>query len=203
MKYAYINPTVVAVDEIPDQTFQSIKGLVDQAHQHPEYNDEGNPGISVRGGQQIQLLPNQFNLNIDVLKDYVEQQCQEYLDKITAVTGRSELLPVKPMLVSAWTIRQSSGDYQALHSHEAHISGNIYIEIPDADPLAKNSDGCLEFRFPVVKTPSRFILTDSWMFTPQLAKMVVFPSYLAHTVYPWRSSGNRTVLAWDVKLVDK
>lgn len=203
MKYAYINPTVVAVDEVPDQTFQTIKSLVDQAHQHPEFNDEGNPGISIRGGQQIQLLPNQFNLNVDVLKNYIEQQCQEYLDKITAVTGRSELVPIKPMLVSAWTIRQKAGDYQALHSHEAHISGNIYIDVPEMDPFSKTSDGCLEFRFPLVKTPSRFMLTDSWMFTPQVAKMVVFPSYLAHTVYPWRSQGYRTVLAWDAKLVDK
>jgi len=203
MKFAYVNPTIVAVDDIPEETFNSLQLVVDQAHNHPEFNDEGDPGISIRGGQQIQLLPSQFDLNIDILKNYVEQQCQEYLDKIMTVTGRTELVPVKPVLVSAWTIKQSSGDYQVLHSHDAHISGNIYLDVPEETENSKNLDGCLEFRFPVIKNPSKFILTDSWTVTPQKGKMVLFPSYLPHTVYPWKGNGHRIILAWDVKLVDK
>ncbi len=76
MKFAYVNPTIVAVDDIPEETFNSLQLVVDQAHNHPEFNDEGDPGISIRGGQQIQLLPSQFDLNIDILKNYVEQQCK-------------------------------------------------------------------------------------------------------------------------------
>ena len=203
MKFAYLNPIIVAMDDIPDGTFQGLKVLVDQAHQYKEYNDQGNPDISIRGGQQIQLLPNQFNLNIDILKVYIEQQCQEYLERVMQVNNRNELIQVKPMLISAWTLKQGPGDYQVLHSHEAHISGNIYIEVPDLASGSAATDGCLEFKIPAVKTPGRFILTDTWRVTPEEKKMVIFPSYLPHTVYPWRGVGNRISLAWDAKLVDK
>lgn len=203
MKFAYLNPIVVAMDDVPDGTFQSIKILADTAHKHQQYNDAGNPEISIRGGQQVQLLPNQFNLNIDVLKNYIEQQCQEYIDRLMQINSRSELLQVKPMLVSAWTIKQEPGHYQTLHAHEAHISGNIYIETPSLKENSMNTDGCLEFKLPMVKTPGRFIFTDTWRVTPEVGKMVIFPSYLPHTVYPWQGEGNRISLAWDVKLVDK
>jgi len=203
MKFAYLNPIVVAMNEVPDGTLQNIKLLVEQAHTHKELNDAGNPSISIRGGQQIQLLPNEFNLNIDILRVYIEQQCQEYLEKIIQINNRNELFQVKPMLVSAWTLKQSPGDYQVLHSHEAHISGNIYIETPKLDKDSSDTDGCLEFKLPIVKTPARFILTDTWRVTPEVGKIVIFPSYLPHTVYPWKGIGSRTSLAWDVKLVDK
>jgi len=31
----------------------------------------------------------------------------------------------------------------------------------------------------------------------------MFPSYLPHTVYPWKGSGNRTVMAFDAILLPK
>jgi hypothetical protein len=201
MKFAYFNPTVFAIEDVPADIFVDLKSIVDTAHQHSNFNDEGNPNISIRGGQQIQLLPNQFNLNTDILKTYIEKISKEYFENILQVNGQSELSGVQTQLVSAWTIKQQAGDYQALHNHEAHISGNIYIDIPDLDVDSKVSDSYLEFKIPVVKNTSTFHFVDSWRFKPQVMKMVIFPSYISHTVYPWRGQGNRTILAWDVKLV--
>jgi hypothetical protein len=203
MKYAYFNPTIVGMEDVPESVIDWCKLTVDHAHTKTEFNDAGNPGISVRGGQQIQLLPNTFGMSVTPLANYIEEICQEYLDTVKQSAGIAEDLPVKPMLVSAWTIKQSSGDYQALHSHEAHISGNIYIEIPTLETGSANTDCCIEFRLPTVRNPARFVFTDTWRFIPEKGKMIVFPSYLAHTVYPWKGSGNRTILAWDVKLVDR
>jgi hypothetical protein len=76
MKFAYFNPTVMAVADVPADVFTNLKSLVDTAHTKTELNDEGNPAISIRGGQQIQLLPNQFNLDTGHIKRYVEAQCQ-------------------------------------------------------------------------------------------------------------------------------
>ena len=203
MKFAYFNPLVMAVEDIDAGIFTQLKQLVDDAHQHTQLNDEGNPNISVRGGQQIQLVPNQFKQDTAVLKNYVENKTKEYLENIIKVTGVSDLNGYDPHLVSAWTIKQSSGDYQALHNHEAHISGNIYIDFPEMDEEAKSSDGNLEFRFPIIRNPAHFNFTDQWRFKPSPMKMVVFPSYVSHTVYPWKGEGHRTILAWDVKLMSK
>ena len=202
MKFAYFNPTVIAVDDIPVDKFSTFKHLASVAHQHKNLNDEGDPSISIRGGQQVQLLPNEFGLDISILKQYVEERCKEYIKTTTGVQGTAELDPYTPVLVSAWTIKQHSGDYQALHHHQAHISGNMYLDVPNLDD-AKASDANIEFRLPVLRDPGKFIFTDQWRFKPQIMKMIVFPSYMPHTVYPWKGDGERTILAWDVKLVEK
>lgn len=203
MKFAYFNPTVVAVEDIPVQEFSAFRQMTEQAHLNKSHNDEGNPNISIRGGQQIQLLPNEVGLDITPLKIYIEECCKEYIKNIVSVQNTQELEPYTPMLVSAWTIKQTSGDYQALHNHEAHISGNMYLEVPDWPEDSKSSDGHVEFRLPVPRDASKFIFNDQWRFKPQMSKMIIFPSYIPHTVYPWKGNGNRTILAWDVKLVPK
>jgi hypothetical protein len=203
MKFAYFNPTVMGVETIPEPLFDTFKAMVDVAHTNAHLNDEGDPKISIRGGQQVQLLPNEFGLDIVPLKEFVEANCRVMLDTILAQSGRNDLNIYDPVLISAWTIKQSPGDYQALHTHEAHISGNIYIEVPALDPNSKTSDAQLEFRLPVIRNPANFIFSDQWRYTPTAGTMVMFPSYVPHTVYPWSGSGHRTVLAWDVKLVPK
>ena len=203
MKFAYFNPTVMAVADVPADIFSLLQGLVFEAHEHQEHNDVGNPLISVRGGQQIQLVPNEFKLDTTVLKNYIESQVRGYINTIMQNNGRSDLAPYEPLLVSAWTIRQASGDYQALHTHEAHVSGNIYIDVPDLEDGSNPSDANIEFRLPVIKDPARLIFVDQFRFNPQPMKMIVFPSYIPHTVYPWRGEGTRTILAWDCKLVPK
>ena len=203
MNFAYFNPTVFAIDTIPADTFVALKGMVDLAHTHKTLNDCGNQSLSVRGGQQIQLLPNEFGLDVDILKNYVESKCKEYLENIGQINGIEEIKHFQPVLVSAWTIKQSQHQYQVMHQHEAHISGNIYVDIPDLESDSASTDSCLEFRMPVVKNPAQFVFADFWRFKPQVMKMVVFPRYVAHTVYPWQGQGQRTILAWDVKLLAK
>ena len=193
----------MAVADVPADVFSHLQGLAFEAHEHQEHNDAGDPTISVRGGQQIQLVPNEFKLDTTVLKNYIESQVQGYINTIMQNNGRSDLAPYEPLLVSAWTIRQASGDYQALHTHEAHVSGNIYIDVPDLEDGSNPSDANIEFRLPVIKDPARLIFVDQFRFNPQPMKMIVFPSYIPHTVYPWRGEGTRTILAWDCKLVPK
>ena len=203
MKFAYFNPTVMAVDDVTAEQYSRLREIVNAAHEHNEHNDEGDPNISIRGGQQIQLVPNEFNLDTSILKSFIETSCREYIDNIVKVTGVSDLNGYDPHLISAWTIKQSPGDYQALHNHEAHISGNIYIDIPDLEENSLSSDACIEFRFPVIRNPAHFNFSDQWRFNPQPLKMIIFPSYVPHTVYPWKGEGHRTILAWDAKLMSK
>jgi cAMP phosphodiesterase len=203
MKLAHFNPTTFAIDDVPLDVFTRLQSIVEEAHGHQELNDAGNQNISVRGGQQIQLVPNEFNLNTDLLKTYIESRCQQFVNSIMQQSARIDLNVYQPCLISAWTIKQGPNQYQATHSHEAHISGNIYIEVPDLAENSDQTDGCLEFRLPVIRNSDCFIFVDQWRFKPQICKMVIFPSYVPHTVYPWRGQGNRTVLAWDVKLIQK
>jgi|TARA_A200000159_G_scaffold141222_1_gene143906 hypothetical protein len=203
MKFAYFNPTVMAVDDVTAEQYSRLREIVNAAHEHNEHNDEGDPNISIRGGQQVQVVPNEFKLDTSFLSQYIEERCQAYIDNIIKTSGVSDLNGYKPMLVSAWTIKQTAGDYQALHNHEAHISGNIYLDVPLLDEGSKSSDANIEFRLPVIRNPAHFVFTDQWRFKPEPLKMIIFPSYVSHTVYPWKGQGSRTILAWDVKLIAK
>ncbi len=201
MKFAFFNPTAIAVDEVPDELFTKFKTVVDTAHKMQQLNDAGDQTISVRGGQQIQLLPNEFGLDTTDLTLYVESRCKDYIDAVMQQSGRNDLEGLKPKMISAWTIKQSPGDYQAMHDHEAHISGSIFIDIPELESGSNISDGNLELRLPVVRNPARFVFVDQCRIVPTLKSMTIFPSYIPHTVYPWKGTGFRTVIAWDVVLV--
>lgn len=203
MRFAYFNPTVMAVDDVTAEQYSKLREIVNAAHEHNEHNDEGDPNISIRGGQQVQVVPNEFKLDTSFLSQYIEERCQAYIDSIIKTSGVGDLNGYKPMLVSAWTIKQTAGDYQALHNHEAHISGNIYLDVPLLDEGSKSSDANIEFRLPVIRNPAHFVFTDQWRFKPEPLKMIIFPSYVSHTVYPWKGQGSRTILAWDVKLIAK
>jgi len=203
MKFAYFNPTVMAVDDVTAEQYSKLREIVNTAHEHSEHNDEGNPDISIRGGQQVQVIPNEFKLDTSFLSQYIEERCQAYIDNVIKTSGVGDLYGYKPVLVSAWTIKQTSGDYQSLHNHEAHISGNIYMDVPLLDEGSKSSDANIEFRLPVIRNPAHFVFTDQWRFKPEPLKMILFPSYIPHTVYPWKGQGSRTILAWDVKLIAK
>lgn len=200
-KIAYFQPTILALDDIPASTFVKIHQLADQFHAHAELNDVGNPNISARGGQQIQVYPNQLNIDVSWLIQYLEFVCRGYMDIVTAQSGAEELKFCKPVITSVWTIRQESGDYQEMHSHPGgNISGNMYITAPAFDENRRPSDGQILFRLPQSKDVTKFVMSDNWKYEPNPGTVVVFPSHIPHTVYPWTGTGTRTVMAFDALL---
>ena len=204
LKVAYFQPTVMAIDQVPPVEFSKIFSLTEQLHSHSELNDSGNPFISIRGGQQIQVYPNQLNLDVTWLVKWLETICQGYMEIITAQSGTDDLKLCKPVVTSIWTIRQEQGHYQELHSHPGgNISGNIYITAPDFADDSAASDGVVAFKMAQTRDVGKFIMNDTWKYKPVPGSFIVFPSHIAHTVYPWRGKGTRTVMAFDAKIVPK
>ena len=204
LKVAYFQPTVLAIDQVPPVEFSKIYALAENLHSHPELNDSGNPFISIRGGQQIQVYPNNLGMDVSWLVHWLETICQGYLELVTAQSGAEDLALCKPVVTSVWTIRQQEGDYQEMHSHPGgNLSGNIYISAPEFSANSRPSDGQILFRLPHTKDVSKFIMNDTWKYTPTPGTVIVFPSHLPHTVYPWKGVGHRTVMAFDARLVPK
>lgn len=204
LKVAYFQPVVLAIDDVPPVEFSKIYALAENLHGHPELNDANNPGISIRGGQQVQVYPNTLNLDVSWLVKFLEQMCQGYMELVTAQSGTQDLTLCKPVVTSIWTIRQWEDSYQEMHTHPGgNLSGNIYITAPDLIRDSNPSDSQISFRLPQTRDVAKFIMNDSWKYNPTPGTMIVFPSYLPHTVYPWKGTGNRTVMAFDAVLVPK
>ena len=204
LKIAYFQPTVLAIDSVPPVEFSKIYSLAEMLHSRPDLNDANNPLISIRGGQQIQVYPNALNIDVSWLVKWLETICLGYMEIITQQSGAEELKMCKPVVTSIWTIRQHQGDYQEMHSHPGgNLSGNIYISAPELDISSKPSDSQILFRLPQTKDVSKFIMNDTWKYSPTPGTVIVFPSHLPHTVYPWKGQGHRTVMAFDARLVPK
>lgn len=204
LKVAYFQPVTLAIDTVPPVEFSKIYALSENLHQHPELNDANNPLISIRGGQQIQVYPNELNLDVNWLVNWLETVCQGYMEIVTQQSGVEDLTHCRPQVTSIWTIRQGPDQYQEMHSHPGgHLSGNIYISAPELVDDSNPSDSKILFRLPHTKDVSKFILNDTWKYAPTPGTMIVFPSYLPHTVYPWKGTGHRTVMAFDAILLPK
>jgi hypothetical protein len=192
------------MDTVPPVEFSRIFSLTEDLHAHPELNDQGNPFLSIRGGQQIQVYPNDLNLDVSWLTRWIELIGQGYLELVSQQSGAEELKYVTPKCVSIWTIKQSAGDYQEMHTHPGgHLSGVIYVDAPEPSLAGSASDGQFMLRLPFTKDISRFIMNDTWKYAPQAGTVTLFPSYLPHAVYPWRGEGSRTVVAFDIILEPK
>lgn len=204
LKIAYFQPTVLAIDHVPPVEFSKIYSLSEQLHNHPELDDSSNEFLSVRGGQQIQVYPNQLGIDVSWLIKWIEQSAAGYMELVSQQSGTDDLRLCKPVVASIWTIRQTSGHYQELHSHPGgNLSGNIYITAPEFDPNSNTSDGNICFRLPQTRDVSKFIMNDTWKYAPNPGTFILFPSHLAHTVYPWKGDGTRTVMAFDIRLEPK
>ena len=202
LKVAYFTPTVIAADQVPPVEFSNLFQLTQELHLHTELAETENPFVNIKGGQHIQILPCKIELEITWLTTWIESVCQLYMDVITEQSGVTDLKLCKPKVTSIWTIRQSAGDYQPVHSHlGSNISGNIYITSPDFDSEPDPSNGRIEFKLPQLKDISRFVMADTWKTRPEPGTFVIFPSCLPHTVYPWTGTGLRTVVSFEAVIV--
>ena len=107
----------MAVADVPADVYVQLKDMTDIAHSHAECNDAGNQAISIRGGKQIQLLPNEFGLDSSLLKNYVESQCIEYMTRLEQINGVNDLNLFNTQLY------QRVGD--------AHYAGPILVSPPE------------------------------------------------------------------------
>ena len=204
MKIAYFQPTIFAIDSVPPVEFSKMFNLVETLHGHPELNDTASSLINIRGGQQIQVYPNALGLDVNWLVSWLETACQGYMEIVAQQSGTEDMSLCKPVVASIWTIRQGPGDYQEMHCHPVgNISGNIYITAPDLQDGSHQSDGQVLFRLPQSRDVSKFIMSDTWKYSPEPGTIVVFPSHIPHTVHPWKGNGHRTVIGFDVRLVPK
>jgi hypothetical protein len=204
LKVAYFQPIVLAIDNVPPVEFSKIYSLSELLHSRPELNDADDKSISIRGGQQIQVYPNVLGIDVTWLITWLESICQGYMELVSQQSGTEELKYCKPVVTSIWTIQQHDGDYQEMHSHPGgNLSGNIYISAPELNDNSRPSDSQILFRLPQTKDITKFIMNDTWKYNPTPGTVIVFPSHLPHTVYPWQGVGHRTVMAFDAKLVAK
>ena len=104
-----------------------------------------------------------------------------------------------------WVVSQYAGDFNPVHIHDANLSGVAFLKVPPGfEEEYKKEDhhptaGCLEF---LGSIPNHFA-RHSYVVKPKVGDLYIFPSWLAHQVYPFRCEGERRSMSFNVHFSTK
>ena len=101
----------------------------------------------------------------------------------------------------SWIVSQYKGEYNPWHTHSGNFSGVIYLKIPEGmnEVYEKEfkdhypASGLIEFMYGE-KSDFR---SDNLKFIPEVGMMLIFPSWLKHSVYPFHCDGERRSMSFN------
>ena len=101
-----------------------------------------------------------------------------------------------------WIVRQFNNEYNPIHYHDGHISGVGYLKIPKF--ISKNNkkskiDGTIDF----VNGNKMFLSDSIYNHQPKVGDVILFPHYLMHTAYPFKSTGERRSFSFNLEIDNK
>ena len=158
----------------------------------------------------------------DYCKDIMKAMCVEYLknmisksrayidnDIILHHPTRGNLHPSNENIniSQSWIVSQYKGEYNPWHQHSGHLSSVIYLKLPKGmkeffDKESKDHypiGGSIQFMFGEKQT----LRSDTLTFRPEVGKMLIFPSWLKHSVYPFDANGERRSMSFNAYYVNK
>ena len=107
-------------------------------------------------------------------------------------------------LTHSWVVSQYAGEYNPWHHHNGDFSSVIYLKLPPNMHKEIEEDfedhypanGLIEFMF----GENQNFRSDNLKFKPVVGKMLVFPSWLRHFVYPFKSEGERRSMSFNAHI---
>lgn len=109
-------------------------------------------------------------------------------------------------ITQSWIVSQYKNEYNPWHTHSGDISAVIYLKIPDGmnDFVEKEledhypSSGMIQF----MSGEKQSFRKDTINFIPEVGKLVIFPSWLKHSVFPFYVEGERRSMSFNAKYLD-
>ena len=101
-----------------------------------------------------------------------------------------------------WIVRQFNNEYNPIHYHDGHISGVGYLKIPkfiSKNNKKSNIDGTIDF----VNGNKMFLSDSIYNHQPKVGDVILFPHYLMHTAYPFKSTGERRSFSFNLEIDSK
>ena len=99
-------------------------------------------------------------------------------------------------LHNSWIVNQVAGDFNPPHMHSGLLSAAGWLKVPESIEKGEEREeaGWIEWLF---ADPHPFI-NPKYPFKPQAGKVMFFPSWLQHQVYPFRGKGIRRSISFNV-----
>jgi len=130
------------------------------------------------------------------LEKVITKEVKNYIKK---TTGKNTS---KVNIKNFWVVRQFNNEYNPIHFHDGHISGVGYLKIPSFRSSSKKlvkTDGSIDFI-----SGNKMLLSESiHNHRPKTGDVILFPHYLMHTAYPFKSNGERRSFSFNLEIDQK
>ena len=173
--------------------------------------------------QGEQLLMDNADPRLEEYTDFVCGLGADYINFFTQQTGTKLKAPKAVAIDETWSVHSYEGDYNPIHDHGTKtimgISTTGWTKVPQQildQPVAGSPeyslyntsgvcDGYIAFNYGLnqLMDTDRLRPPQSFVMQPEVGKLLVFPSWLQHMVYPFKGEGERRTIAsnlncWDV-----
>jgi len=100
------------------------------------------------------------------------------------------------VIIGAWFVMMEEGDFHILHNHNMSepfvtVSGAIYLDIPEN---IKPPQGNLNF---ILDSHDAPLHNSNWSIAPKNGDVYIWPAWLRHFVYPFRSKEKRIMISFN------
>ena len=185
----------IAVIKIPKKIIILINKEVETILKNKEKLKKSNYSNKLVGQvkQEFQLPKSFITKNLEkVIFNEVEKYVFQTLGK------KVKKISIK----NFWIVRQFNNEYNPIHYHDGHISGVGYLKIPKF--ISKNNkkskiDGTIDF----VNGNKMFLSDSIYNHQPKVGDVILFPHYLMHTAYPFKSTGERRSFSFNLEIDSK
>ena len=107
-------------------------------------------------------------------------------------------------MAHSWVVSQYAGEYNPWHHHSGDFSAVIYLKLPPKmnEEIKEDwkdhypANGLIEFMF----GENQGFRSDNLKFKPKVGKLLMFPSWLKHFVYPFKSEGERRSMSFNAHM---
>ena len=99
-------------------------------------------------------------------------------------------------VLSSWFVNSVAGDFNPIHQHEGRISAAGWLMMPESIQQDKEKEyaGWIEFMY----GENLNLLNNKHAVKPEVGQIFMFPSWLQHSVYPFRGDGIRRSISFNL-----
>jgi len=183
------------VDGLNGELFSLLRSLSDSYANTPQ-NAVNSGVISTQGGYQTATSLNLFTLKHEAITRFRDEMVlptsRDYLKQVFG----EQAINFNPW-PDGWANLLQGGDWQRPHFHPTHrnvVCGVYYVHIPGEKP---EPQGNIEFFNPIQASVNHGFPSTRRL-VPSAGKMILFPPWYIHYVYPFQGPGERAIIAFDI-----
>ena len=215
------SPTIMQT-EVPDKFIKLINKIGDEVlsddKKSTQFDWSDHLVGKVHKEVQIPMInPNDANYCKSILKENCLMYLKELINKGRAYIDnmilhhptKGNLHPTESNIniSQSWIVSQYKGEYNPWHQHSGHLSAVIYLKVPKGMDEFFEKEG--EDHYPVggaiqfMQGDKQNFRNDTLTFRPEVGKMLIFPSWLKHSVYPFDVDGERRSMSFNAYYVSR